>query len=180
MAELKKFVGEKYGAETWNQLVTKAGVERQMYLQSVIYPDHDAFALVQAASDMTGLGVHAVMEGFGEFCVPHLIKQYEFLVKPNWDLFDFLENTEGTIHKIIRFKEGATPPRIATHRLSGDELQISYSSRRKMCALLKGMVKGSARHYKEEVIVQESSCMLRGDTECTVTVRRMRPRKPGV
>jgi hypothetical protein len=37
--------------------------------------------------------------------------------------------------------------------------------------MLKGMVKGAAEYYKEEVTVLETSCMLRGDPECTFTVQ---------
>jgi hypothetical protein len=40
-----------------------------------------------------------------------------------------------------------------------------------MCALLRGIVKGAAKFYKEDVTISESRCMLLGDPECIVTVQ---------
>jgi predicted hydrocarbon binding protein len=168
--ELKKYVDARYNQETWERLLDKAGLKHQMYLASSIYPDGDALNLVTLACQMTGLSAAVVLEDFGNFMVPDLIEQYKFLVKPEWGLLAFLENTEETIHKIMRFHQGVTPPRLAVHRLADNKVIISYGSARRLCSLLKGMVKGAAKVYKEEVTVLETSCMLRGDPECTFTV----------
>jgi hypothetical protein len=80
-------------------------------------------------------------------------------------------NTEDTIHKIVRFHQGVTPPRLMVQRVSEDSLNISYNSLRKMCSLLKGIVKGAGAYYKEPVTILESRCTLKGDSECLVTVR---------
>lgn len=169
--ELKKYVETRYNKETWETLLEKAGLKHQIYLQSSVYPDGDALALIGKACEMTGLAPKAVLEDFGEFIVPDLIEQYKFLVKPTWGLLDFLENTEETIHKIMRFHKGVTPPHLGAHRLAPDKLVITYSSGRKMCALLRGMVKGSAKYYREEVTLMESRCMLQGDAECSFTIQ---------
>jgi predicted hydrocarbon binding protein len=169
--ELKKYVEARYNQETWELLLEKAGLKHQMYLASSVYPDGDALNLVTLACQMTGLTASAVLEDFGNFMVPDLIEQYRFLIKPNWGLLEFLENTEETIHKIMRFHQGVTPPRLAVHRLSDSKVIISYGSARRLCALLRGMVKGSAKFFKEEVTVVETSCMQRGDPECTFTVQ---------
>jgi predicted hydrocarbon binding protein len=169
--ELKKYVESKYNHETWELLLEKAGLKHQMYLASAVYPDGDALSLVTLACQATGLSSAAVLEDFGSFMVPDLIEQYKFLVKPEWGLLEFLENTEETIHKIMRFHKGVTPPRLAVHRVAENKSIIRYSSARKLCPLLKGMVKGSAKYYREEVTVMETSCMMQGDPECTVTVQ---------
>jgi predicted hydrocarbon binding protein len=169
--ELKKYVEARYNQETWEQLLEKAGLKHQMYRASSVYPDGDALNLVALACQMAGLSATVVLEDFGQFMVPDLIEQYKFLVKPNWGLLEFLENTEETIHKIMRFHPGVTPPRLAVHRTADDKAVISYGSARRLCPMLKGMVKGAAEYYKEEVTVLETSCMLRGDPECTFTVQ---------
>ncbi|MGH9568584.1 MAG: heme NO-binding domain-containing protein, partial [Candidatus Angelobacter sp.] len=143
----------------------------QLYLASAVYPDNDALALIGAASQVTGIPAALLLEDFGQFILPNLIQQYRFLVKPSWGLLDFLENTEETIHKIMRFHKGVAPPRLRTHRLGESKLIISYDSARKMCPLLKGMIKGSARFYSQEIMIVESRCMLKGDPECNVTVQ---------
>ncbi len=169
--ELKKFVVSKFDEKTWETLLEKAGLKHQLYLASTVYPDQDAIALVSTACQMTGLKPNVVLEDFGEFILPDLIEQYKFLVKPEWKLLDFLQNTEETIHKIMRFHKGVTPPRLGAHRIEENKLLISYSSQRRMCALLKGMVRGSAKYYKEQITMIESRCMLQGDSECVVSVQ---------
>jgi hypothetical protein len=169
--ELRKYVVAKFDEKTWEQLLEKAGLKHQMFLASTVYPDQDAIALVSTACQMTGAKPNAVLEDFGEFILPDLIEQYKFLVKAEWGLLDFLQNTEETIHKIMRFHKGVTPPRLGAHRIEENKLLISYSSQRKMCALLKGMVRGAAKFYKEDITMIESRCMLQGDSECVVSVQ---------
>ncbi|MGH9565464.1 MAG: heme NO-binding domain-containing protein [Candidatus Angelobacter sp.] len=169
--ELKKYVEAKYNGDTWQTLLEQAGLNHQLYLASAVYPDGDALALIGTASQVTGISAALLLEDFGQFILPNLIQQYRFLVKPSWGLLDFLENTEETIHKIMRFHKGVAPPRLRTHRLGENKLIITYDSARKMCPLLKGMVKGSARAYEQEITIMESRCMLQGDPECNVTVQ---------
>ena len=169
--ELKKYVEAKFDLATWEKLQERAGQKHRLYTASTVYPDSDILALVTAACEMTGLPANAILEDFGEFVAPDLVEQYKFLVKPDWRLLDFLANTEETIHKVVRFHKGVTPPRLVATRVSDDTLTIAYDSGRKMCPLLKGIVKGAAKYYKEEVSVLETRCMLRGDSECLVTIR---------
>jgi predicted hydrocarbon binding protein len=169
-AELKKYVGSKFDAKTWEVLLEKSGLKGNMYVAASVYPDRDILSLVNTACELTGLGVSAILEDFGGFIAPDLISQYSFLVKPEWTFLDFLCNTEETIHKVMRFHQGVTPPRLVVTRVGEDKVIIVYDSARKMCALLRGIVKGAARHYREEVNIMESSCMLQGDSACMVTV----------
>jgi hypothetical protein len=170
-AELKRYVETKFDTKTWNTLLEKAGLKGNMYIAAAVYPDSDILALVTTACNMTGLTPNAVLEDFGDFIAPQLIAQYSFLIKPEWGFLDFLCNTEETIHKVVRFHQGVTPPRLAVTRLADDKALISYDSGRKMCALLKGIVKGAAKHYKEEISILETRCMLQGDPACVVTVQ---------
>lgn len=169
-SELKKYVETKFDAKTWNTLLEQAGLKGNLYLAASVYPDNDLLSLVTTACKATGLTPNAILEDFGDFIAPDLIRQYGFLVKPDWTLVDFLCNTEETIHKIVRFHPGVTPPQLIVRRVDDGRVTISYDSKRKMCALLKGIVKGTARHYKKSVSIVESRCMLRGDAECTVHV----------
>jgi len=170
-SELKKYVETKFDAKTWNTLLDQAGLKGNLYLAASVYPDNDLLSLVTTACKATGLTPNAILEDFGDFIAPDLIRQYGFLVKPDWTLVDFLCNTEETIHKIVRFHPGVTPPQLIVRRVDDDRVTISYDSKRKMCALLKGIVKGTARQYKKTVSIVESRCMLRGDAECTVHVQ---------
>lgn len=170
-AELKKFVETKFSVQAWPALLEQAGLKGQHYLTASVYPDQHMMDLVITACKMTGLSANELLQDFGEFVAPDLVDQYKFVVDPKWTLLDFLENTEGTIHKIVRLNKGVTPPRLVVQRLSPDALTITYNSQRRMCALLKGIIKGAARYYREDISLLETRCMLKGDSECMVTVR---------
>ncbi|HEU5415106.1 MAG TPA: heme NO-binding domain-containing protein [Candidatus Angelobacter sp.] len=170
-SELKKYVETKFDSKTWDTLQEKAGLKGNLYLAASVYPDNDLLSLVTTACQMTGVDAQTILEDFGDFIAPDLIRQYSFLIKPEWTLVDFLCNTEDTIHKIVRFHPGVAPPQLMVRRLADDRVTISYDSKRKMCALLKGIVKGAAKHYNKTVSIVESRCMLKGDPECTVHVQ---------
>lgn len=175
LVELRRFVDQKFGGDTWRKLQQESGVGAKMYMAMDTYPDEEATALVTTASRMTGKSVASLLEDFGEHLAPGLMGIYPMLIKPQWKTLDLLEHVEETIHKIVRRDNpGARPPQLTCTRLSPGELSITYSSSRKMCGLAKGLVKGVARHYSEEIVVEESSCMLRGGPQCKISVKTAR------
>lgn len=169
--ELKKYVESKFDSATWQLLLEKAGQKHRFAWPPRVYPDSDILALVTCACEMTGLTANAILEDFGEFIGPNLVERYKFLISPNWRLLDFLANTDDTIHTVLRIQKGTTPPWLVATRIADDTMVITYTSPRKMCALLKGIVKGAAKYYKEDVTMSESRCMLLGDLACSVTVQ---------
>ena len=169
--ELKKYVESKFDSATWEQLLEKAGQKHRFSWPPRVYPDRDILALVTSACEMTGLTANAILEDFGEFIAPNLVEQYKFFISPSWRLLDFLAHTDETIHKVVRIQKGSIPPWLVATRVADDKLVITYTSARKMCALLRGIVKGAAKFYKEDVTISESRCMLLGDPECIVTVQ---------
>jgi hypothetical protein len=171
-SELKKYVDTKLGADAWTGLVHAAGLPTKIYMPIHTYPDQEAVALVSAASQITGQPVDAVLQSFGEFIVPDLLRMYGSLLKKEWKTLDVLEHTEETIHRVVRSQNpGAEPPRLQCTRLSATTLVIAYTSSRKMCGVAKGIVRGIAAEFGDKVIVSESTCMLKGGTKCEISVR---------
>lgn len=167
-AELKRFVSEKYDDATWNQLVERAGLKGKVFMSVQSYPDADALALVREASAMTKIPANDLLEAFGEFITPTLMKMYGHLAKPDWKTLDFIENAEKSIHTVVRIKNpGADPPELRCSR-SGGSVVLHYASQRKMCSLAKGIAKGVARHYNEKLFIRESQCMHKGASGCEI------------
>jgi hypothetical protein len=73
-SELRKYAETKHGKETWNTLLRNTGLANKTFLPVQEYPDAEIVAIVGAASSITGLSVSAVLEDFGEFIAPALIK----------------------------------------------------------------------------------------------------------
>jgi hypothetical protein len=119
--EMERFVAEKYGQEQWTALRNKAGLHNRIYLAVNEYPDAEIVALVTSAAEMTGLASGALLESYGEFIAPALIKLYGHLLKPAWRTLDVIGNTERTVHTVVRVKNpGARPPLLKTQRQSED------------------------------------------------------------
>jgi predicted hydrocarbon binding protein len=170
-AELKKYVQARHGDDTWKALLQRAGLKNSVYLPIRDYPDAEVVAIVGAASEATGAPAGEILEDFGGFIAPDLLAMYRSLVKPEWRTLEFLENTEETIHRVVRIKDPtARPPELRCERVSASEVVVRYTSARRLCAVARGIVQGVADHYGERVEILEPSCMLRGDAECRIHV----------
>jgi hypothetical protein len=172
LSELRKYVDTKIGGDAWARLLQEAGLKMTLYMPIQAYPDQEAVALVSAAAKITGQPVDGVLQGFGEFIAPDLLRMYGSLIKREWKTLDILEHTEETIHRVVRSQNpGADPPRLQCARLSATVLVITYASKRRMCGVAKGIVRGIAVELGEKVVISESTCMLKGGTRCEISVR---------
>jgi hypothetical protein len=170
--ELKKLVDARQGGDTWRRLLKESGLESKVYMPVTEYPDEEAVAIVGALSKLSGKSVRALFEEFGEFIAPDLLALYRHMVKPEWRTLELLENTEHTIHRVVRIRNpGARPPELKCVR-DGDEVLIAYGSARRMCGVAVGIVRGVARHYEENISIHELSCMADGSAVCRILVRR--------
>jgi hypothetical protein len=181
LMELGKYVERKVGQGAWEKLQTDSGLGPRLYVPLQNYPDQEAMALVSAAAHKAGVSVPALLEDFGEFIVPDLLKVYGFLVAPGWKTLDLIASAEQAIHEVIRRSNPkASPPRLKCERPSQEEVVVVYSSPRKMCGLAKGIAKGIAKHYQERVAIQERACMYRGAPQCEISIQLLpEPAGPG-
>lgn len=170
-AELKKFVITGLGADAWNRLVAATGNADRVYLPSQVYKDEELMKLVATASEVTGKPAGELVEGFGEFMVPGLVRTYGAHINPAWRTLELLENTEETMHRVVRVSSpGAEPPQLSVKRTGPREVVIEYGSSRRLCALAKGIVRGIAKHYTESVTIDETACMLLKAPTCRIRV----------
>ena len=73
--------------------------------------------------------------------------------------------------------EGASPPELHVQPFGEVGVLVSYTSERRLCAMLEGLVLGTAEHYGEAVVAEEIQCMHRGDAGCVFTVTHRRPQE---
>lgn len=174
-AELRNYIEQKHGRETWNALVAQSNLKDRVYLALREYPDAEAMALVSAATLLTGQTATALLEEFGEFLVQGLLKMYGHLLRPQWRTLDVIEHTEKTIHHVVRVEtSGAHPPHLRAERRNSDEVSLVYTSQRRMCALAVGIGKGLAKHFHEEIVVTQAKCMRSGADHCEILFRSVR------
>ena len=170
--ELKKHVDQTYGGNTWRVLLEDAGLGSKAYMPIKEYPDEEIVAIVSAASVRLGKDANDILEDFGIFVAPHLLQLYRRQINPEWKLLDLIENTEETVHRVVRLRNpGAKPPELKTERKGPNEVVIIYTSPRKMCRVAIGIATGMARHYNEAIEATQATCMHRGDPECTISIK---------
>lgn len=151
---------------------TTAAVRAARYLPADVYPDAEAVAMLDGIAKRTGVPLPDVVERFGEFLGPHLFKVAGSAIDPRWSVLDLVENTESLIHSIVRVRNpGATPPVLETLRHDRRHLQLVYTSKRRLCRLARGLVRGIANHLGEAVEIEETSCMHDGDPFCSFEIR---------
>lgn len=172
LAELKKYVDDRLGGDTWKTLLKEAGIGVKIYLPTQTYDDAEVVSIVSTAARVSNTPLTAILEDFGQFIVADLVGTYGAYIKPEWKTLDLIQNTEETIHRVVRSRNpGAAPPELKVARVSPDEVSIEYASKRKLCAIARGIVRGVAAHYREQVAVSEAQCQLRGDKQCVINVK---------
>ena len=161
---LHRFAENTLGENGWSDLFEEAGMPLKAYSPTAAHPDVDLLELLDSGARITGKSKPELLEAFGEYLGPELLALHPSLVDPEWKTLELLTNTEQVIHSVVRRKNpGAAPPNLRVQRVSDREVHLLYSSERRLCAVAKGMVRGLARHFDEEIEIHEEACMLEGD-----------------
>ena len=105
---------------------------------------------------------------------------YGHLLRPEWGTLDVIENTEATVHSVVRVKNpGAKPPELKTVRHGANEVVLFYGSPRQMCALAVGIAEGLAKHFNENIVAQHAACMHKGASKCEIVFRKVNAQRVG-
>jgi heme-NO-binding protein len=151
-----------------------------LYLVSEAYADENFTNLIGRACHMTGLEPDALLREFGVFTAD---KTFARLYPALFDLSPsaraFLLTVERPIHELVRVAmPRALPPELAVSELGESGVAIVYTSPRRMCSLLRGLVEGTAQHYGERVHIEERTCMHQGAGACRFEVRFLGRARP--
>src|SRR5262249_38346249 len=154
LVELRKFVVSRLGDQGWERVCEEAGLARPTWQAYGSYPDEPLPALVEAAAAPTGRNKDRLLEDFGEFIAPDLMRVYRSLIDPAWTALDLIENAGTTIHRAVRMKTPtAEPPELKCVRTSPRIVVLNYTSQRRLCAFAKGIVRGVGAHYHERLTI---------------------------
>ncbi len=152
--ELQRYVSKSFGLSAWYGLLKGAALERQLYLPTQHYPDVQLTVLLDGVTGLRGQPLPDTLEDFGAFLVPNLLQVYGSLIKPRWRTLDLLEQTEHTMHRVVRHAAyDASPPRLICTRTGPREVRVYYQSARNLSSLGIGIIRGLARHYGESVCI---------------------------
>lgn len=172
---MREYVQERHGGqETWKALLKANNKEHKIYFPSIEYPDREIIALAFTAAKALNLPLSAVLEDFGAFLATRLLSFYHMYVDDDsWRSFEVIENAGGCIHQAInRHNPNRKPPKLITRRNGKGEMLLQYQSHRKLCHVVKGIVRGLGEHFHETVTITETQCMLKGSSSCIMKLER--------
>jgi heme-NO-binding protein len=173
---LRDYLASVHGSATEEEVMAGEPV----YSVSEGYPDESFTTLLGRACQVTGWEPGALQYDFGVFTAE---KTFARLYPALFDLSPsaraFLLTVERPIHELVRVAmPSALPPELAVSELGEGGVAIVYTSPRRMCSLLRGLVAGTAQHYGESVHIEERTCMHHGAKACTFEVRFQRRARP--
>lgn len=158
-------LGEAAATELWAD---------RIFEPTEAYEDEWFVAQLDRLAAATSEGRAQVDAGFGAFAGRKTFAAlYPGYYEESGDVVSFLLGIEEKIHEVVRSTiPGARPPRLHVHPLGESGVLISYTSERRLCRLLEGLVLGSAEKLGDQVDVDEVQCMHSGDPGCVFTVLR--------
>ena len=119
MNQFRQYVVARHGRDVWLEMTRESGLDEDHFRLAEVYPDDQLVALVVLASDRTGTPVSMVLEDFGAFIAPALLRVYTPLIDPDWRTLDVIAHTEQSIHTVVRARmKGAAPLPLLSRRLS--------------------------------------------------------------
>jgi len=173
---LRQYVVEKHGGkETWGALLKANGYNYKIYFPVEEYPDEEMVKLVSTASKALDLPIPVVLEDFGTYVGPKLTSFYGVYIKDeSWKTFDVVEAAGNSIHDSIHSgNPKRQPPELSAARESDDLLVVKYRSHRKLCHVVRGILKGLGDQYGEQFEIDETQCMHDGADKCVMRVNRV-------
>lgn len=173
---LRNYVIERHGGkQTWQALLEAQGYNFKMYLPVNDYPYEELVGLVQTASKALKVPVPDVLEDFGAYVGPELLRFYHMYLKDHYSgTFDVVEHAGGTIHGVIHeHNPHRRPPQLSAYRESPEVLMVHYKSHRKLCPVVRGIIRGLGEKYGELFDIIETQCMYEGADKCIMRVTKL-------
>ena len=168
---LEQLVRQEFGESEWDHVRQDADVDGA-FTSLDTYPDAVLRKLVAAVGKRAQKTPGEALQWFGRHSMPLLASQYPHFFAAQSSTRAFILTLNDIIHPQVRqLYPGADVPVFDFDTSSPDELTLGYQSPRKLCALAHGFIEGAADHYGENVEVEQSQCMHRGDAKCVFHLR---------
>jgi predicted hydrocarbon binding protein len=165
---LEGFLTERLGEEKFDELIEGCSLKtRGPFVGPGSYPDEDLLAIVDRAVEVTGMTKPDTLRAFGRFCVGRLARKYPVF----FDKYDHAKaflKTLNAMHSLELKKlcADAKPPEFVMEDPSPDRLMLRYTSERKLCPFMEGLIEGVAEHYRSPIRHRQRQCMLEGGASC--------------
>ncbi len=153
---IQGLVVENFGADTWDKIKNKAGVDEEAFLSNKIYDDRITYDLAGAAAETLGITVGEVLHAFGKYWVLKVgNEKYGTLMRSGGDsLMEFLLNLPNFHSRVMLIYSDIRPPEFKIEQLDSRKILVHYySSREGLTDFMGGLISGLAELYQTEATI---------------------------
>ncbi len=154
---IQDLITDKFGAEEWESVKEKSGVDVDFFLSNEPYDDDITYKLAGAASEVLGLTVGQVLNAFGEWWILKTGKEkYGGLMAAGGNnLKEFLVNLPLFHNRIMLMYPKLTPPEFKVSDLEEHSIHVHYHSKREgLQEFVRGLLSGLAKMYNVEANIE--------------------------
>ena len=167
---LEELVRRDFGDDVWDDLLDAAHAGG-VYTSLGTYEDEELHRLVAAAAAALRKEPTDILRWYGRGALPMMAQKYPHFFHAPTSTRSFLLTLNHIIHPEVRkLYPGAETPEFAYPEAGAAALSMEYRSARRLCALAEGFIMGAADHFGEDVALEQSACMHRGDAACLLRV----------
>ncbi|TAM78399.1 hypothetical protein EPN44_01025 [bacterium] len=165
-----KFVSLRFGEETWSKLLHDSSLAASMEPVSATGRGDALMPLLMATTRITNEHAAAVVEELGVFLAGQLISRYQRRIDPAWSTLDLIMHANRALALWFERRNATYEPAMRCARIGERTVRIVYASRRRLCPLIRGMIRGVAEHRGEAIRFLEGRCMMKGSSFCEILV----------
>ncbi len=171
---IEDLVTINFGADKWDAVKRKAGIEIDAFITNDAYPDCITYGLVTAASEVLELPVNKILFAFGEFWVLHTAQggYGDLLSAAGRDMPEFLDYLPSFHIRVALMFPHLKPPRFECSDRESNRITMHYySDRPGLSVFVEGLLNGVAKLYKTAAIVEQTRFKDKGDDHDEFLVR---------
>ena len=164
---LEDFIIDNFGEEHLGAIIDNAQLSTSdPFVGPQFYPDEDLFRIATSACELLEAELSDVLRAFGRYSFSKLKAHCPVSLRHITNGQDLLFALDKVIHvEVKKLSAEAQPPKFS-FRQCDDVYVLRYSSERKICPFVEGMLFGIGDEYSSYVSYDKQCCMLDGDDYC--------------
>ncbi len=151
---LKQFTEEKYGEETWNQVMQSLEIFDDTFPKFEYFSDDITYQIVGKLSEETGTSAEQLLQDIGKFWLKFIaIKEYENILRLGGNNFRQFIARLNRVHAGVQEKfPELQPPQFFLTDVEENSFVLHYHSQRDgLLPLVIGILKGLAEKFNVDV-----------------------------
>lgn len=142
---IQDLVTENFGAQKWENVLERSGIEEDFFISSEAYDDDITFKLAIAVSEEMNMTVSEVLIAFGEWWVVRTTtEKYGGLMQSGGNnLREFLMNLPLFHNRVMLIYPKLTPPEFKISHILENSINLHYFSKRVgLQEFVRGLIQG--------------------------------------